>query len=172
MALDQIVAKLQRQPIFNGLSPSQLREIVRKAERVVYTPGAVIIEENSESDSAILIVTGDATRVSGPDLQSRLEPVPTGSLLSEQGMLVETYNGSTVVARTEVRALHITREGLHDQMLADPSIAEQMVANLAHRLTQLAVELRRVDDILGGHGAAALAAPKETAQAALPAPTH
>lgn len=172
MALDQIVAKLTRQPLFNGLSPLQLREIARAAERVIYNPGAVIIEENAESDAAILIVSGEVVRVSGPELKSRFEPVATGALLSESAMLVETHCGSTVVARTQVRALHITREGLREQMLADPSIADHLVANLAHRLTQLAVELRRVDDILGGRGLAAVAPPKEAARPALPAPAH
>lgn len=170
MALDQIVAKLSRQPLFNGLSPSQLREIARSAERVVYHPGAVIIEEGAESDAAILIVSGDAARVSGPELKSRTEPVASGALLSETGMMVETHHGSTVVARTQVRALHITREGMHELLLADPTIADCIVANLAHRLTQLAVELRRVDDILGGRGVLALAPPKASGRQALPTP--
>jgi len=173
MALEQIVGKLTRQPIFQGLTPTQLRKIARRAERVVYNPGSIIIEENRESDGAILLVSGEATRVSGPELKSRLEPVPDGALLSEPGMLVETHHGSTVVARTQVRALLITREGLHEQMLADPTVADHLVANLGHRLSQLAIELRRVDDILGGRGQkASLPREKEAGQRALPAPAH
>lgn len=170
MALDQIVGKLTRQPIFRGLTPAQLREIARRAERVVYNPGSVIIEENRESEGAILLVSGEATRVSGPELKTRLEPIPDGALLCEPGMLVDTHHGSTVVARTQVRALLITREGLHEQMLTDPTIADQLTANLGHRLSQLAVELRRVDDILGGRGQAALPPPKAASKQALPAP--
>ena len=33
-------------------------------------------------------------------------------------MLVETTYGSTVVARTAVRAVHITRDAMHELMLA------------------------------------------------------
>jgi hypothetical protein len=54
------------------------------------------------------------------------------------------------VARTAVRAVHITREGLHDQMLEDPDLADRLVQNLAKRLSVFAGELRRADAMLGG----------------------
>ena len=68
----------------------------------------MIIEENTEGDAAILIITGEAVRVSGPELKSRLEPIPPGALLGESAMLVEAIYGSTVVARGQVQALRIT----------------------------------------------------------------
>jgi CRP-like cAMP-binding protein len=92
-------------------------------------------------------------------------------------MLVETTHGSTVVARTAVRTVHITRDAMQEQILADPSLADRLVQNLAKRLTQFADELRRVDTLLGKEAQAAAAkvpvdaAPKAAAaQAALPAP--
>ena len=165
-------------PLFRGLSPLQIAAIARRAERVAYNPGAVIIEENALADAAILIVSGTAARVSGPELASRSEPVAVGSLLGEAAMLVETSHGSTVVARTAVRSVHITRDAMQELMLADPTLADRMVQNLAKRLTQFADELRRVDTLLGKEALAAAAkgpdeaVPKAAgAQGALPAPT-
>jgi CRP-like cAMP-binding protein len=147
-------------PLFRGLSPLQIAAIARHAERVSYTPGAMIIEENGIADAAILIIAGQAVRVSGPELDGRSEPVAPGSLLGEAAMLVETTYGSTVVARTPVRAVHITRDVLHEQLLGDPRLAEQLVLNLAKRLTDFADELRRVDALLArASGPAAIEAP-------------
>jgi CRP-like cAMP-binding protein len=176
--LDLFAGHLAVLPLFRGLSPLQIAAIARRAERVAYNPGAVIIEENALSDAAVLIVAGGAARVSGPELASRSEPVAVGSLLAEAAMLVETSHGSTVVARTAVRSVHITRDGMQELMLTDPSLADRLVQNLANRLTQFADELRRIDTLLGKEALAASAkgpeeaAPKvAAAQGALPVPT-
>ena len=182
--MDLFAGHLAVLPLFRGLSPLQLAAISRRAERVAYSPGAVIIEENALAEAAVLIVAGTAARVSGPELAGRSEPVVAGSLLGEAAMLVETTYGSTVVARTEVRAVHITRDAVQEQMVQDPLLADRLVQNLAKRLAAFADELRRVDTLLGKEGAAAaakaskVAAPAE-AQAAkalpqvgLAAPTH
>ncbi len=137
-------------PLLRGLTPLQIAGIARRAERVSYSPGAMIIEEHGVADAAILIVSGAAARVSGPELAARSEPVLAGSLLGEAAMLVETTYGSTVVARTEVRAVHITRDALHEQMLEDPDLADRLVQSLAKRLAQFVDELRQIDTLLAG----------------------
>lgn len=135
-------------PLFRGLTPLQLAAIARRAERVAYHPGATIIEENAEADAAILIVAGTAMRVSGPELTGGAEPVAAGALIGEAAMLVETTYASTIVARTAVRAVHITREVLHEQMLADPVLAGRFAHNLGARLGKIVDVLRRVDALL------------------------
>ncbi len=152
MSSDQTVRALARLPIFKGLNPGQLSEIVRRAEHILYHPGAVIMEENTEGHAAVVVIAGDVVRVSGPELKSRHEPVPPGSLLGETAMLVEAVYGSTIVARNHVRALRINRDDLHAQMLADPTVADQLTQNLTERLTRFAEELRQVDVLLGGPG--------------------
>ncbi len=172
MAADLIVRALARLPLFKGLTLVQLNEIARRAEHVLYHPGAMIMEENTEGHAAILIVSGEAARVSGPELKSRLEPIPTGSLLGETAMLVEAIYGSTVVARGHVRALHINRDELHAQMLADPSIADRLAQNMAERLLRLADELRQVDALLGGKQAGGPGIAARPPAAELPAPVQ
>jgi CRP-like cAMP-binding protein len=168
MAADLIVRALARLPLFEGLTLVQLNEIARRAEHVLYHPGAMLMEENTEGHAAILIISGEAARVSGPELKSRLEPVPPGSLLGETAMLVEAIYGSTVVARGHVRALHISRDELRAQMLADPSVADRLVHNIAQRLLDLAAELRRIDAVLAGTAEPLIAAAPPPAE--LPAP--
>lgn len=150
MRLELFAGHLAVLPLFRGLTPLQLAGIARHAERVSYTPGATITEENATADAAIVIIGGNAVRVSGPELAQRSEPIPPGSLLGEAAMLVETTFGSTVVARTKVRAVHLTRDAMYQQMLEDPDLAGRIAQNLAKRLSNVAEILKRADARLSG----------------------
>lgn len=148
ISADHILRQLSHVSLFQGLTPLQISEIARRAERVIYTPGTTIIEENAESDAAVLIISGQTKRVSGPELTSPASLVAEGSLLGEFAMLVKTTYSSTVVARDHVRALRITRDALHAQIVEDRVLADHLVQNIAGRLSRMAIELRQIDATL------------------------
>jgi CRP-like cAMP-binding protein len=151
MALNTLARQLLLQEIFQGLTPLQLTEIVRRAERVVYRPGQYIVEAGKPGDAAVVIIAGDAVCLpNGPGDQAiqAAEPIGAGTILSELAMLVEQEYGTTVVAHTTVRALRITREGLKKQMLDDPDLASHFVDRITERLNRVADELRRIDHAL------------------------
>ena len=54
MSIDSLSAHFLRQELFQGLRPLALTEIVRRAERVVYRPGQIIISDGEEGDAAVL----------------------------------------------------------------------------------------------------------------------
>lgn len=143
MTVDTLATPLLRVPLFQGLKPLQLTEIARRAERIVFRTGGAIIESGRDGDAAFLIVSGEALRTAGPAaLHSAPERVPVGALVGEMAMLVETVHTSTIIAHGPVRALKITRQGLHEQMAHDPALADHFVAKIASRLTQLVADLR------------------------------
>jgi CRP-like cAMP-binding protein len=152
MAHDALVDPLQRVALFQGLKPLQVAEIARQAERIVFRPGDRIIEEGGEGDAAILIVDGEAVRISGPEVQNPGDRILPGSLIAEMAMLIDTEHTSTIVAEGPVRALKITRASLHGQMIADPSLAEHFVTKILGRLLTLAEELRAIDRALAVEG--------------------
>jgi CRP-like cAMP-binding protein len=149
MSISVLARQLMSQEIFRGLTPLQLTEIVRQAERIVYHPGDTIVEAGTSGDAAVLIVAGDAVRFleleDEPAIGLNTQGIAAGSLLSELAMLVEHEHGTTVVAHTTVRALRITRTGLHAQMLDDPDLAGHFVDRITERLHRVADELRRID---------------------------
>jgi len=133
MAIDALVRPFLALDLFRGLKPLQVTEIVRRADRIVYRPGDVIIRENEEGDAAILLVAGEAVRLSG-NFKASAEALPEGALLGEMAMLIETQHSTTVVARSAVRALRITRSELYDLMAEDPKIADHFVQKISGRL--------------------------------------
>jgi CRP-like cAMP-binding protein len=144
MAIDALVKPFLTLDLFRGLKPLQITEIVRRADRIVYRPGDVIIRENEEGDAAIVLVAGDAVKLSGR-FNDPAEALPAGTLLGEMAMLIQTQHSTTVVARSSVRALRIARSELHHLMVDDPKIADHFVQKISARLSAVAEELRAID---------------------------
>jgi CRP-like cAMP-binding protein len=176
MASDTFIGPLLRVPLFQGLTQSQLTEIARRAERVMFRIGQTIIKAGDAGDGAFLIIVGEGERrdstPSGGSPEVSL--VETGSLIGEMPMLIDAEHTTTIVAKSAVRALKITRAALHLQMERDPELAAHFVAKISSRLRDFADELRRIEDGMD-------AEPKQTGGdtgaavpllAALPDPGH
>jgi CRP-like cAMP-binding protein len=148
MALDIVVRSLLRVELFAGLKPLQVAELARRSDRIVYKPGDHIISEGTMGDAAVLVVSGDAVRVSAPGQPSIGEPVADGSLLGELAMLIETEHTSTVIARGITRAIRITRKAVHEQVAADPRLADHLSHKFARRLDAIAQDLREIDELM------------------------
>jgi CRP-like cAMP-binding protein len=148
MAVDALVKPFLSLPLFRGLKPLQLTEIVRRADRIVYRAGDMIAEENCASDAAIVIISGDCVRLTGDSGAEIGEPVPEGAIICELAMLVETVHSSSVIARTNVRALRLNRSDMHQLMGEDLALAEHMSHVIARRLKALADELKAIDRAL------------------------
>lgn len=145
MAIDALTQCLRAVDLFQGLKPLQVTEIARRSDRIVYKPGQIIVRRDTQGDAAVMIVAGDAVRVAGPMLSGPAEPVPPGSLIGEMAMLIEFEHTSTIVARSQVRALRISREALLGLLSEDPAMADHFVRRIAGRLDTVAGELRRID---------------------------
>src|SRR5690606_33352281 len=117
--------------LFQGLTLPQLAEIARVAEPAEFHPGAVIVEQNADADAAILILSGEAARVSGPELKHRTEPIVPGSLICESAMLIETVYGSTIVARSQVQAARLLRDRMQAQIAKEPAIVDWLIQALS-----------------------------------------
>lgn len=148
MAIDALVKPFLYLPLFKGLKPLQITEIVRRADRIVYRPGDVIIEDDQPGDAAIVIISGDAVRTTGLEPGAAAEPVPEGAIIGELAMLIETVHSATIIARGPVRALRISRSEMHAQMADDPQLAEHLTQQIAARLSRLASEILAVDQAL------------------------
>jgi CRP-like cAMP-binding protein len=148
MTSEMIVDTLKKAPLFQGLHTSQIRDVARLAERILFRPGETIIEEGVVGEAAIVLVSGTAIRVSGPELGPRGEEVVEGSMIGEMAMLIESEHSSTVIARTPVKALKINRSDLLEHMANDRNLADHFVQVIVGRLTDMAHELRAVEETL------------------------
>ncbi len=149
MAVNVLVKPLLAVELFRGLRPLQITEIARRADRIIYKAGDVIFRRDTPGDAAVLLIAGEASRVSEPgDNRLHDDLVPAGALLGEMAMLIETDYTATFVAHTNVRALRLNRSALHAQMAEDQSLADHLVVRIAARLNTIALALRAIDDLV------------------------
>lgn len=148
MAIDALVKPFLALPLFRGLKPLQLTEIVRRADRIVFKAGDILISEDQPGDAAIVIVSGECVRVDGNDTGAPGEAIPEGSMIGEMAMLIDTTYATTVVARGQVRALRLNRSEMHELMAEDPKLAQHFTEQITSRLHKLADELRTIDQAL------------------------
>ncbi len=152
MTLQPIIGSALKVPLFHGLEPEQMSELVQRAERVVYEPGEALIQNGELGDAAILVVTGRATQFNAFSSTHPYDPIGPGSLVGEMAMLVETTHYLSVVADEPVKALKFHRAMIEAFMGEDPRLADHFVSRIASRLNDLAAEMR-----------ATIAAPTSTA---------
>jgi CRP-like cAMP-binding protein len=143
--VDALLVHFLNVEMFRGLKPLQITEIARRAERVVFRPGQLLIEHGRAGNAALLVVSEGAMRVLGPGKDPLNEPIEPGSLIAEMAMLIEAEHTSTVLAKSSVRAFRITRESMESQMRQDAALAEHFVDQIAGKLRGLADELRRIE---------------------------
>jgi CRP-like cAMP-binding protein len=63
-------------------------------------------------------------------------------------LTIETSHSSTIVAKSPVRALKLSRSEMHAHMADDPAFADHLVQRIAARLHRIAEELHEVDNEL------------------------
>lgn len=150
MAIDALVKPFLSLPLFRGLKPLMVSEIARRADRVIYQPGDFLITEDEIADAAIIIVSGSCVQITADTVGQAGDAVPEGAMLAELAMLVETVHSSSVVARSVVKALRLTRDEIHGIMRDEPRLAEHFTNTIAARLRLIKEELQAVDQALAG----------------------
>lgn len=145
LAIDALIGNLE---VFRGLSAAQISIIAREAERMMLKPGQTIIQEGEAGEAAYVVAGGECDIVTDDDDASDLPFITPGSLVGEMAMLIEHDYRLTVVARTTVKVIKLSRSTLHRLMLNDPSLAEHFVGKISSRLLKIGTELRRIDQAL------------------------
>jgi CRP-like cAMP-binding protein len=149
--MDKIMAPLLTVDAFRGLTPLQLGEIARHAQKLKFVRDEIITQAGAAGDGAFVIASGPAERLKGAD-RATDEILEPGTLIGEMAMLIEHEYRSTVIARDWVFCLKVTREAMHAQMQEDPSLAEYFQRRVTERLLKLSNDLRQIDSLLAMQG--------------------
>jgi CRP-like cAMP-binding protein len=148
MAIDLVLESLRRIPLFAGLTSQQIAAIGRGAGRRAFRQGEVIAKAGTPGDGAYLILAGEAVCSTDADGSGAAQLVELGSMVGELAMFVEHNYGTTVVAQGWVDCLKLERAAVHEQMRADPDIAERIAEVIRDRLALVAADLQIIDRLL------------------------
>jgi CRP/FNR family transcriptional regulator, cyclic AMP receptor protein len=134
----QVLAALERVPLFAGLTRRHLRKIAG-ASTIAHVPaGQHIVREGFSAEAFYVILAGEAV-VTGPPTTSRLTG---GDFCGELGLLDGSPRSANVVAETDVVAVKLPRKDFLALIDHRPEIARALLADLAARVRRLEAVLR------------------------------
>ncbi len=148
MKLAELVGPLKQLDVFSRLSNEQVMMIVERAEPVSFRPGQVMIEDGQTGDAAYFIIVGLIERLAQPEIGRSREHYGHGILVGEMAMLVDHQHASTVRAKSEVKALRISRQMLYEIMSTNPGIADNLIETIKGRLNVMLERIKEIDDTL------------------------
>lgn len=148
MNLADNIGPMKQLDVFSNLTDDQIGLILSTAEWVSFRPGQVMIEDGQLGDAAYFITLGLVERLAQPDVGRSREHFGHGILVGEMAMLVEHEHSSTVRAKSEVKALKISRQALYSILSIHPEIADVFIQTIKGRLDVMIARIKEIDDTL------------------------
>lgn len=135
MGLEAEVETLKSVRIFRGLDPRRLKLIAFTSQRLAFRPGDILFRQGDESNSAYVILSGEADVVletaTGPLTVSH---VGSHSVVGEMGVITGAPRSATVIARTEIAVLRLQKDHFLSLLEEFSQLALAVMRDLAHRL--------------------------------------
>ncbi|MGA9192366.1 MAG: SpoIIE family protein phosphatase [Anaerolineales bacterium] len=125
-------------PLFATLPPGELQGLVSSSKTRRVPPGEVIIREGFHKDGFFVLLRGEAEVVKAMDTpdERSLGISRQGDLIGEMALFKpDGSHSASVVARTGVTLLELTKADLDDLLLRHPAMAQSVIRMLTERLS-------------------------------------
>ena len=143
MSLQQDVDLLRNIPLFSKIEPSKLKLLAFTAQRLSFAEGDLICEQGDEGDSAYIIIDGEADVIvatdSGPVTVATLKK---NDFLGETAILCDVPRTATVMARSDLETLMISKDLFFQLVSQFPSMSIEIMRELARRVERTTAQLR------------------------------
>jgi CRP-like cAMP-binding protein len=135
---EDIVALLQKVPIFEALSPEDLRRVADVAVPRRFAAGQVIFREGDSSDTCYVVRRGHARalRENTDGRMIALAHFGPGDVFGELAMFDAERRSATVEALDDVEAIAIAGSDMRRLMRDHPGIPPKLVSALGRRLRE------------------------------------
>jgi len=145
MSLDIEVDALRKVPIFRGIEPAKLRLLAFISERMSYEPGENLCVQGEAGDAAYVIMGGVAdVVVKTPQGDRAVAEVKQNDFVGEIAILCDVPRTATIVARTELNVLSISKDNFLKMLHEFPEMGLEVMRVLAQRLEKTTRDLAEV----------------------------
>ncbi len=129
----ETVRRLQKVPIFSGLSPKQLASLARDGKERTYAAGAVVVKEGDEGLGFYLILDG---RVEVRRKSRKLASLGPGQFFGEMALFTNQVRSADVVASEPARCLVLSRWEFWGSVMDQPRVLRTIIEEIARRLSE------------------------------------
>jgi CRP/FNR family transcriptional regulator, cyclic AMP receptor protein len=125
------VGILREVPLFAPLSKRQVRRIADAARAQRFARGAPIVRKGQRGETFFVILDGEATVQLS---RGRSRPLGAGDYFGELALLDGEPRSATIVAKTPVLAMRLSRRRFHSLLASDSDLALELLKGLSARL--------------------------------------
>jgi CRP/FNR family cyclic AMP-dependent transcriptional regulator len=118
-------------PLFAPLSKRQVRHIADAARAQQFAKGAPIVRKGQRGETFFVILDGEATLQLS---RGRSRTLRAGDYFGELALLNDEPRSATIVAKTPVLAMRLSRRRFHALLAADSAVAVGLLKGLSARL--------------------------------------
>ena len=122
---------LRHSPLFAGFTEEQLEMVPKMCIPHDFEPGATLVEEGEDTHSMWLIVAGTAEVFVN---NACVTEHTAGEHFGELALISEGPRSASVVAKTAVTALEISRRQFEGLVASEPAVAFSIMGELGSRL--------------------------------------
>ncbi len=141
---ERILDALRRIEFLSVLSPDNLETVARESTIQAYLPGEVVVRQGDVGREFFFILEGDAEVCRGEGeaatTVAALNPV---QLFGEMALLTGEPRSATIVAKTRLEVLVISKDVLARPIMDNPVLAERIGGILAERKAEMALQQER-----------------------------
>ncbi len=121
-------------PLFEGLSRRHLRRLAEAAEWFSAPEGAMVVMAGQPGKAFFAIVEGTAKVVAGATPSGRaLATMGPGDVFGEMALLDGGVRTASVVAKTPLSMIRLSRKAFRDVVREEPSVALKLLETVAAR---------------------------------------
>jgi CRP/FNR family cyclic AMP-dependent transcriptional regulator len=142
MSLAEEVELLRSIPIFQNIEPAKLKLLAFTSERITFAEKQVLCKQGDMGDAAYVIVAGDADVViDTPNGPLTVAQVGKNAFIGEIAILCDVPRTATIIATSNLETLKITKDLFFRLVMEFPTMAVEVMRELAGRLEQANLQL-------------------------------
>ncbi len=142
MSLTEEVELLRSIPLFQNIEPSKLKLLAFTSERLTFAPDQTICQQGDIGDAAYVIVNGEAkVMIDTPQGPLQVATMGKNDFVGEIAILCDVPRTASVIATSELETLKITKDLFFRLVTEFPTMAVEIMRDLASRLEQTNVQV-------------------------------
>ena len=145
MNLNEEVELLKNVPLFAKVEPAKLKLLAFTSERLTFDSGQEVCHQGDAGDAMYVILGGKADILidrEGGDGQIKVAELSRHGFFGDIAILCDVPRTATVRATEDLLTLKITKEMFYRMVQEFPTMAVEMLRELAHRLEDTNNQLR------------------------------
>jgi hypothetical protein len=144
LSLMERILFLKRVPLFENLSPGDIKQVAALAQEETFSDGVIVVEEGEIGDVMFIIVSGEV-RILMNQEQKEVEIArrKAGEYVGEMALISREPRSATVTALGSVRALCIDQKSFESLLRDRPDASMAVIQVLCERLKEASAKVHR-----------------------------